>query len=93
VTGQPRYFAQSLIDPALTLAVARLRGEHGPLGLSLPERQCEAEWAFDVDFDVVCVEPPGHAGDHHARVTGNGGVEATISWGRVPATIDGEVVA
>lgn len=34
---EPRYFAQSLIDPALTRDVARLRAERGPLGLDLPE--------------------------------------------------------
>lgn len=34
---EPRYFHQSLIDPALTRDVARLRAEHGPVGLDLPE--------------------------------------------------------
>lgn len=35
--SDPGYFHQSLIDPALTRDVARLRAEHGPLGLDLPE--------------------------------------------------------
>lgn len=53
---------------------------------------CEAEWAFDVNFDVMCTEPPLHEGDHRAVIEGNGGVLATITWPQVPGTVPGEVV-
>lgn len=41
---------------------------------------CEAEWAFDVDFEVNCVLPPDHTGDHVGHREGNGSVPATITW-------------
>lgn len=41
---------------------------------------CEAEWAFDVDFDVMCTREPNHPGKHAAVVAGNGGVWARIEW-------------
>ena len=45
---------------------------------------CEAEWEFDVSFDVMCSRQPGHIGDHLGIIEGNGGVLARIHWDSLP---------
>jgi hypothetical protein len=53
VTDPQRYFAQSLIDPALTRDIARLRAELGPIGLNLPESATEGHPVEAPHFGVT----------------------------------------